>query len=214
MLSIAQCFADSYGQARKRFLEGAVIAGMAVDSHACPAPGASGTALATDVALDLAPGGAAARLLVLANAGSRAGSGVLAFALNDEDWRARAHAAGVAVLYLHEPWLAVDGPPGGWRQATLQAVLRERAVHAGAVHAGSVHTGAVRCLAIGGEPQDAALRQALAQACPGAAFAQLALAAANPAPRLPQVPLHPDTWKGIAVSRARPVLFQALAELA
>lgn len=205
MLPLAQCFAGSYGQARKLFLEGAVIAGMALQSHACPVPGADGTALATDVALELAPGGAAARLLVLANAGSPAGSGVLAFALGDEDWRARAHAAGVAVLYVHEPWLAADGPPGSWRQATLQAVLRERAALAGAV----------RCLALGGQPQDDALRQAVAQACPGAACAQLALEAANPpSPRAPQTPLHPDTWKGIAISRSRPALFEALAQFA
>lgn len=199
MLSVAESFATTYGQARKRFLEAAVVAGLALESHGCPEPGPDGEALALDAALDLPHGGPAdaARLLVLANAGTPAGSGVLAFALNDEDWRSRTRAAGVAVLYVHTPWLALDE---SWRVAALRAVLGVQAARAGKVS----------CMAIG--RVDEALRQAVQQACPQAVYASLALEAANPPSR--GEPLHPDTWKGIAISQSRQAMFQALAELA
>ncbi|MGE8318408.1 MAG: DUF2817 domain-containing protein [Comamonas sp.] len=194
MLSVAESFAPTYVQARRQFLEAAVIGGLVLESHSSPVLTPDGDAVAMDVAL--AGPRNATRLLVLTNAGCLAGSGVLAFALNDGDWRSRASAAGVAVLYVHAPWCTAAN---GWSVATMRAVLREQATYADAVH----------CIAIG--RADEALQQAAEQACPRAACASLALDAANP----PSAePLHPDTWKGIAVSQSRQALFQALAELA
>ncbi|WP_066267250.1 M14 family metallopeptidase [Hydrogenophaga palleronii] len=96
-------FSSSYAQARVRFLEGAAAAGMAISSHNHPLAGRDGETLAMDVALDGSPD--AERLLIVSSACHGAegycGSGVQVFATHDEEWRAHARDAGVAVLYIH-----------------------------------------------------------------------------------------------------------------
>lgn len=103
MIGIAQAFSPTYRQARTRFLEGAARAGLAIQSLAHPLPGREGEALALDTARDGPPD--AERLLVVTSAchgvEGHCGSGVQVFALHDEEWRAKAQAAGVAVLYVH-----------------------------------------------------------------------------------------------------------------
>jgi hypothetical protein len=96
-------FAPDYARARVMFLEGAAAAGMAIRSHNHPLPGLEGETLAMDVALDGPPD--AQRLLIVSSACHGAegfcGSGVQVFATHDAEWRAHAHEAGVAVLYIH-----------------------------------------------------------------------------------------------------------------
>jgi len=103
MLSAAEAFADSYAEARRKFLQGCVAAGLTVDTHPLPLTGRDGEALAMDAALD-GPADAQ-RLLIVSSAchgvEGHCGSGVQVYALHDEEWRAHARAAGVAVLYIH-----------------------------------------------------------------------------------------------------------------
>ena len=108
MVPIPQAFSASYAQARVKFLEAAASAGTQIESHRHPLPGRDGEVLALDVALD---GDAQSeRLLIVSSAchgvEGFCGSGVQVFALHDAEWRARARAAGVAVLYVHalNPW--------------------------------------------------------------------------------------------------------------
>ena len=96
-------FAPSYARARVKFLEAAAAAGMVLQSHNHPLPGADGETLALDVALD---GPANAHKLLVVSSGCHGvegfgGSGVQVFAAHDEAWRQHAREAGVAVLYLH-----------------------------------------------------------------------------------------------------------------
>ncbi len=103
MLEVTAAFSASYAQARVKFLEAAATAGLAIDSRHHPLTGANGETLTMDVALDGAPD--AKHLLVLSSAchgvEGYCGSGVQVFALHDAEWRAKARAAGVAVLYIH-----------------------------------------------------------------------------------------------------------------
>lgn len=103
MMDLHQAFAASYARARVQFLEGAATAGMAITSHNHPLAGRDGEVLAMDVALDGSPD--AERLLVISSAchgvEGYCGSGVQVFAAHDAEWREKAHAAGVAVLYIH-----------------------------------------------------------------------------------------------------------------
>jgi hypothetical protein len=103
MIGVAQAFSPGYRAARVRFLEGAARAGLAIASLAHPLAGSEGEALALDTARDGPPD--AERLLVVTSAchgvEGHCGSGVQVFALHDEEWRAKARAAGVAVLYVH-----------------------------------------------------------------------------------------------------------------
>ena len=103
MQEVTVAFSASYAQARVKFLEAAATAGLAIDSRNHPLQGADGETLAMDVALDGAPD--AKHLLVLSSAchgvEGYCGSGVQVFALHDAQWRAKARAAGVAVLYIH-----------------------------------------------------------------------------------------------------------------
>ena len=103
MIGVVQAFASSYARARVLFLEAAAAAGCAIVSHRHPLAGCDGEELAMDVALDGAPD--ARRLLIVSSAchgvEGYCGSGVQVFALHDDEWRARARAAGVAVLYVH-----------------------------------------------------------------------------------------------------------------
>ena len=103
MLPIPQAFSDRYAQARVKFLEAAAAAVARIESHPHPLPGRDGEVLALDVALDGAP--QSERLLMVSSAchgvEGFCGSGVQVFALHDAEWRDKARAAGVAVLYLH-----------------------------------------------------------------------------------------------------------------
>lgn len=103
MSGIKEAFAKSYAEARAKFLQAAADAGLAVEAKLHPLPGRDGEPLAMDVARDGDPN--ASRLLILSSACHGAegycGSGVQVAALRDAEFRARAQAAGVAVLYIH-----------------------------------------------------------------------------------------------------------------
>ncbi|WP_372656579.1 M14 family metallopeptidase [Hydrogenophaga sp.] len=103
MIGVQAAFSPSYARARVAFLEGAAAAGLAIRSHVHPLKGREGETLAMDLALDGRPD--AERLLIISSACHGAegycGSGVQVFALHDQEWREHAHAAGVAVLYVH-----------------------------------------------------------------------------------------------------------------
>jgi hypothetical protein len=96
-------FSRSYAEARRKFLQAADEAGLAVEARPHPLPGLEGEALALDVARD-GPADAAT-LLILSSAchgvEGYCGSGVQVAALRDAGFRARAAQQGVAVLYLH-----------------------------------------------------------------------------------------------------------------
>ena len=103
MIGIGEAFAPRYAQARQKFLQGCASAGLAVQSHAHPLKGRDGEELAMDVALDGKPD--AERLLIVSSAchgvEGHCGSGVQTFALHDAEWRDKARAQDVAVLYVH-----------------------------------------------------------------------------------------------------------------
>ena len=107
-ISIPSAFASSYARARVLFLEAAAIASTRIESFNHPLPGRDGERLAMDIALDGPE--ASERLLIVSSAchgvEGHCGSGVQVVALHDAEWRARAHAAGITVLYIHalNPW--------------------------------------------------------------------------------------------------------------
>ena len=103
MINIPAAFSSSYAQARVKFLEAAATQSLSVQSFNHPLPGRDGETLAMDVALD---GAADAKELLIVSSACHGvegycGSGVQVFALHDTEWRAKAKAAGVAVLYIH-----------------------------------------------------------------------------------------------------------------
>ena len=103
MIAIAQAFSASYAEARAKFLGAAASAGLPVESHPHPLPGRDGETLAMDVARD---GSAeAGKLLIVSSAchgvEGFCGSGVQVAALHDAEWREKARAQGVTVLYIH-----------------------------------------------------------------------------------------------------------------
>lgn len=103
MIPVIEAFSGSYAKARVKFLEAAAAAGLALESHTHPLRGREGEALALDVARE---GAADAKKLLIVSSGCHGvegfcGSGAQVFALHDEQWREKARAAGVAVLYLH-----------------------------------------------------------------------------------------------------------------
>lgn len=103
MIGIGEAFSPRYAPARQKFLQACVSAGLTVEPHAHPGKGQGGEELSMDVALD---GNAnAERLLIVSSACHGAeghcGSGVQVFALHDAEWREKAKAQGVAVLYVH-----------------------------------------------------------------------------------------------------------------
>ncbi|WP_431109020.1 M14 family metallopeptidase [Variovorax paradoxus] len=103
MIGIGEAFSPRYAQARQKFLQACVSAGLTVEPHAHPGKGQGGEELSMDVALD---GDAnAERLLIVSSAchgvEGHCGSGVQVFALHDAEWREKAKAQGVAVLYVH-----------------------------------------------------------------------------------------------------------------
>jgi hypothetical protein len=96
-------FAESYAQARRRFLHAATAAGAGIVSHAHPLRGREAEELAVDVALD---GDPEAANLLLVTSGCHgvegyAGSGVQVATLRDRLLRARAREAGVTLLHVH-----------------------------------------------------------------------------------------------------------------
>jgi hypothetical protein len=103
MIAIPSAFSSSYQLARVKFLEAAATVGLAIESFAHPLKGKDGEDLAMDVALDGSPD--AKELLIVSSAchgvEGYCGSGVQVFALHDVEWREKAKAAGVAVLYIH-----------------------------------------------------------------------------------------------------------------
>jgi hypothetical protein len=103
MIDVNAAFSARYAQARVKFLEGAAAAGMAIRSFEHPLKGRDGETLAMDVALD---GPADAQNLLIVSSACHGvegycGSGVQVFATHDAEWRDKARAAGVAVLYIH-----------------------------------------------------------------------------------------------------------------
>ena len=103
MIGVVKSFSPSYALARVKFLESATEAGLPIESHVHPLPGRDDEVLAMDVVRDGPLD--ADKLLILTSAchgvEGYCGSGVQVFALNDEEWRAKSHAQGVAVLYIH-----------------------------------------------------------------------------------------------------------------
>jgi Protein of unknown function (DUF2817) len=107
-MSVADCFAQSYAEARGKFLAAADAAGLEVHGHRHPLLGRDGEWLAMDVARFGAADAPA--LLVVSSAchgvEGYCGSGVQNALLADAAFHAAAAAAGVAVLHIHalNPW--------------------------------------------------------------------------------------------------------------
>jgi hypothetical protein len=103
MTGVVDAFSGTYREAREKFLGAAAAAGLKAESHAHPETGRDGEGLAMDVVLD-GPTDASAMLMITSachGVEGYCGSGVQVFALRDAEWRAKARAAGVAVLYVH-----------------------------------------------------------------------------------------------------------------
>lgn len=102
-MSGAGDFSSSYAEARRKFLQAAREAGLAIESAPHPEKGRDGEDLAMDVARDGAPD--AGRLLIVSSAchgvEGYCGSGVQVAALHDREWLAHARANGVALLFIH-----------------------------------------------------------------------------------------------------------------
>ena len=96
-------FAQSYAEARAKFRAAADAARLDVQSHPHPLLGRDGEALAMDVARFGAADAAAVLIISSACHGVEGycGSGVQNALLADPGFHAAAHAAGVAVLYVH-----------------------------------------------------------------------------------------------------------------
>jgi hypothetical protein len=126
--AVAAHFAQTYAEARAKFLAAASKRGLAVQSHMHPLPGHDGEALALDVVRQ-GPADAAAVLILSSGchgAEGFCGSGVQNALLADEGWHAAVDASGVAVLYLH-----ALNPHGfsWWRRVTNENVDLNRNWH-------------------------------------------------------------------------------------
>jgi hypothetical protein len=127
-MSAAAHFAQTYAEARQKFVAASAAAGLAVQSHGHPLRGRDGEVLAMDVARFGADD--AQRLLVVSSGchgvEGFCGSGVQHALLTDPGWHAEAAAAGVAVLYLHalNPWGF-----SWWRRTTHENVDLNRNFH-------------------------------------------------------------------------------------
>ena len=124
----AHHFAHSYDEARRKFLAAAEAADLDVMSHAHPMRGRDGELLAMDVVRD-GPADAASMLIITSGCHGiegYCGSGVQVALLHDAPWRALAHGAGVAVLYIH-----ALNPYGfsWWRRVTHENVDLNRNFH-------------------------------------------------------------------------------------
>ncbi|MBF5002790.1 M14 family metallopeptidase [Diaphorobacter caeni] len=103
MIPIPDAFADRYALARARFIAGVASAGLSLKQYPHPLKGREGEELSVDVALD---GDMDAKRLLIVSSGCHGveglcGSGVQVFALHDDEWREKARARGIAVLYVH-----------------------------------------------------------------------------------------------------------------
>ena len=121
MTGAARLFAQTYAEARAKFLAAARDRGLQVESHPHPLPGRDGEALAMDVARD-GPADAAALLIVSSachGVEGFCGSGVQGALLDDPAWHRTAAERGVAVLYVH-----ALNPHGfsWWRRTTHENV--------------------------------------------------------------------------------------------
>jgi len=121
-------FAQSYAEARQRFLAAADAADLDVHSHAHPMLGRDGEPLAMDIARF---GARDAHTLLLVTSGCHGvegfcGSGVQVALLRDASWHRAAADAGVAVLYIH-----ALNPYGfsWWRRTTHENVDLNRNFH-------------------------------------------------------------------------------------
>lgn len=127
-MSAASGFAQSYREARDKFLAAASARGLAVRSHAHPLRGRDGEALAMDVARDGALDAPAVLVLSSACHGVEGycGSGAQVALLGDEALHAQAQAGGVALLYVHGL-----NPYGfsWWRRTTHENVDLNRNFH-------------------------------------------------------------------------------------
>ncbi len=124
----SQHFAQTYAEARGKFLAAAEAAGLDVESHAHPMLGRDGEALAMDV---VRSGPQDARALLVVSSACHGvegfcGSGVQTALLHDSAWRQAASDADVAVLYIH-----ALNPHGfsWWRRTTQENVDLNRNFH-------------------------------------------------------------------------------------
>ncbi len=121
-------FAQSYEQARAKFLSAVQAAGLDVEPHAHPMRGRDGELLAMDVVLEGA--NSARSLLILSSAchgvEGYCGSGIQVSLLHDGTWHETLRASGVAVLYIH-----ALNPYGfsWWRRTTQENVDLNRNFH-------------------------------------------------------------------------------------
>lgn len=121
-------FAQSYAEARSKFLGAVEAAGLDAESHAHPLRGRDGELLAMDVVLEGARD--ARSLLILSSAchgvEGYCGSGIQVSLLQDAAWHAAVRASGVAVLYIH-----ALNPYGfsWWRRTTQENVDLNRNFH-------------------------------------------------------------------------------------
>lgn len=127
-MSAVEGFAQSYREAREKFLAAAAARGLVVTSHAHPLRGRDGEALAMDVALDGPADAQAVMVLSSACHGVEGfcGSGAQVALLGDGTLQAQARAAGVALLYVHGL-----NPYGfsWWRRTTQENVDLNRNFH-------------------------------------------------------------------------------------
>ncbi len=124
----AGCFAQSYAEARAKFLHTAASAGLTIESHRHPRLGRDDELLAMDVARF---GAADAQALLIVSSACHGvegfcGSGVQIALLDDADFHRQAADAGVAVLYIH-----ALNPYGfsWWRRTTHENVDLNRNFH-------------------------------------------------------------------------------------
>ena len=120
-MNASDFFAQTYAEARGKFLAAAAVTGLAVQSHPHPLQGRDGELLAMDVAR-FGPADARAVLLVSSachGVEGFCGSGVQNALLADPDFHTAAATAGVAVLYIH-----ALNPHGfsWWRRTTHENV--------------------------------------------------------------------------------------------
>ncbi len=102
-MSVSRFFAQSYVEARQKFLQAAQDCGLDPVAHAHPLLGRDGELLAMDVACF---GAADAQALLIISSACHGvegfcGSGVQNALLADPAWHAAAERAGVALLYIH-----------------------------------------------------------------------------------------------------------------